>query len=159
MQRTRSDGGVQQVPSVTWRLSFRVHHPSADLSAVAERIGDAFDMDPEAVWRAGDRNPHAKPAGQLRRSSYCIVPLPDDEGTVVKGIEDALRALTPLREELASIVASGGRLDFFVGLFVESMMGIALLPAVLARLAEAQIELQLDIYAGRWNSAPDEQGA
>lgn len=153
-----NDDGVAQVPSVTWRLSFRVHHPSADLSLLAERIGDAFDMDPEVVWRAGEPDPHAKPAGRLRRGSYCVVPLPDDEGTAVSGIEDALRALTPLREELAGLVASGGRLDFFVGLFVESMMGMTLRPAVLARLAEAQIELQLDIYAGQWNTTSDVPG-
>lgn len=152
------DDAVAATDKVPWRLSFRVHHPSADLSAVAERIGDAFDMDPEVVWRSGEPDPHAKPAGQLRRGSYCVVPLPDDEGTVVSGLEDALRALTPLRDELARLVASGGRLDFFVGLFVDSMMGLALRPEVLARLAEAQIELQIDIYAGPWNTATDGPG-
>ena len=140
--------GAEETPRANWRLSFRVHHPSADLSALAERIGDAFDMDPELVWRAGEPAPHAKPPGQVRRRSYCTVPLPDDEGTVVTALIDALKALTPLREELAGIVASGGRLDLFAGLFVESMMGLELLPALMAELAGMGIELQFDIYGG-----------
>lgn len=131
-----------------WRLSFRVHHPSADLSALAERIGDAFDMDPEWVWRAGDPYPNAKPPGQVRRSSYCTIPWPNDRGTVATGMADALAALDPLREELAGLVAAGAGLNFFVGLFVESMMGVTLPPVLLARMAAMGIELQLDIYGG-----------
>jgi len=137
-----------------WRLSFRVVHPSVDLSALAERIGDALDMDPNWVWRAGDPYPNAKPPGQVRRSSYCTVPWPNDQGTVQTALAEALAALAaldPLREELTALVASGARLDFFVGLFVESMMGVELPPPLLARMAEIGIALDLDIYGG-----PDE---
>ena len=140
------DGMSEDGPN--WRLSFRVHHPSADLSALAERIGDAFDMDPTAVWRAGAPYPNARPPGQVRDRSYCTIPWPNDRGTVATALAEALAALGPLREELAGLVAAGARLDFFVGLFVESMMGAVLPPGLLGRMAGMGIELQLDIYGG-----------
>lgn len=140
--------------AVPWRLSFRVHHSSADLSTLAARIGDAFGMAAQWLWRAGEPNQYAKPAGQVRSSSYCLVEWLDTGdtveagGTVEAALGDALAALVPLRQELARIVASGGRLDFFIGLFVDSMMGVTLPPALMARLAEMRIELQFDIYGG-----------
>jgi hypothetical protein len=146
---------ADRTPDATWRLSFRVHHPSADLSALADRIGDAFGMDPEVLWRHGEPYPQAKPAGQVRRGSYCVVPFADDEGTVVAALGGALNALAPLRAELAAIVASGGALDFFIGLFVDSMMGATLSPVLLARLADAQIALDFDIYGSSWDATPD----
>jgi uncharacterized protein (UPF0261 family) len=89
----------------------------------------------------------------VRRRSYCTIPWPNDRGTVATAMADALAALEPLRGELAALVADGAGLNFFVGLFVESMMGVTLPPALLARMAAMGIELQLDIYGG-----PDKAG-
>ncbi len=145
---TMIDENALSAQRPNWQLSFRILHPSADLSALAERIGDAFDMDPEAVWRAGDPYPNARPPGQVRGRSYCTIPWPNDQGTVATGMADALAALAPLRGELAALVADGAGLEFFVGLFVESMMGLVLRAPLLARMAEMGIALDLDIYGG-----------
>ena len=130
-----------------WRLSFRVRHPSADLSGLAERIGDAFGMDARWLWRAGELNLEAKPP-RVRSESYCCVEWLDTDGPIEIALGEALDALAPLRAELADIVTSGGTLDFFTGLFVERSLGVVLSPPLLGRMAEAAIALQLDIYGG-----------
>lgn len=142
------DEAVQTSEAVPWRLSFRVQHPSADLSGLAERIGDAFGMDPRWLWRAGELNLRAKPP-RARSASYCSVEWLDTDGPIAMALGDALDALAPLRAELADIVTSGGKLDFFVGLFVERSLGVLLSPPLLGRMAEAGIALQLDIYGGK----------
>lgn len=141
-----SDDQAPQADDLPWRLALRVHHPSADLSDVAKRVGDAFGVEARWLWRAGDVDPHAKPAGQLKPTSYCLVEWLDTEGTIATALADAMGAVSALRDEFRAIHASGGHLDFFVGLFVDSMMGFALPPQLLARLAEAGIALEFDIY-------------
>ena len=141
-----TDEQAQQADDLPWRLALRVHHPSADLSDVVKRVGEAFGVEARWLWRAGDVDPHAKPAGQLKPTSYCLVDWLDTEGTIATALADATEAVSGLREEFRAIHASGGRLDFFVGLFVDSMMGFVLPPGLLARLGEAGIALEFDIY-------------
>jgi hypothetical protein len=47
----------------------------------------------------------------------------DTEGTIATVLADATGAVSGLREAFRAINASGGHLDFFVGLFVDSMTG------------------------------------
>ncbi len=98
------------------------------------------------LWRAGDVDSQAKRAGQLKPTSYCLVDWLDTEGTIATALADATDAVSVLREEFRAINASGGHLDFFVGLFVDSTMGLALPPSLLMRLGEAGIALEFDIY-------------
>ncbi len=98
------------------------------------------------LWRAGDVDPHAKPAGQKKPTSYCLVDWLDTEGTIATALADATDAVPVLREEFRAINASGGHVDFFVGRFVGSMMGFVLPPGLLAKLGEAGIALEFDIY-------------
>ena len=130
-----------------WVLSFRVRHPSADLAALAERIGDAFGADRRVLWREGELDLRARPP-RPRSSSYCSVRWPNRGGSFEQAFEDALAALAPLQAELADLCATGGRFDFFAGLFFLRTMGVALPPALLARLGAAGVELQLDLYGG-----------
>ena len=128
-----------------WVLSFRVHHPSADLTAFAERIGEAFGADRRLLWREGELDSRARPP-RRRSSSYCSVRWPNRGGSLEHALEDALAALAPLQAELAELCATGGRFDFFAGLFFLRTMGVALPPALLARLGATGVELQLDLY-------------
>ena len=142
----RTDDQAQLADDLPWRLALRIDHPSADLSQVARRVEDAFGVEARWLWRAGEPDPHARPAGQRRPTSYCLVEWLDTEGTIVTALTDAVEAVSVLREEFRTIAASGGHLDFFVGLFVDSMIGFALPPRLLARLGEAGIALEFDIY-------------
>ena len=130
-----------------WVLSFRVHHPSADLAALAERIGDAFGADRRVLWREGELDLRARPP-RRRSSSYCSVRWLNRGGSIEHALEDALAALVPLQPALAELRATGGRFDFFAGLFFLRTMGVALPPALWARLGAAGVELQLDLYGG-----------
>ncbi len=67
-------------------------------------------------------DPHAKPAGQKEPTSYCLIDWLDTEGTIATALADATDATdaaSVLREAFRAINASGGHLDFFVGLFVD----------------------------------------
>ena len=39
-----TDDQAPQADDLPWRLALRIHHPSADLSDVAKRVGDAFGV-------------------------------------------------------------------------------------------------------------------
>lgn len=141
------DAGESPPDERRWVLSFRVRHPSADLAALAERIGDAFGADRRVMWREGDLDPRANPP-RPRSSSYCSVRWVSRGGTLEQALEDALAALAPMQADLAELRATGGKFDFFAGLFFQQAMGVVLPPALLAHLGAAGVELQLDLYCG-----------
>ena len=62
-------------------------------------------------------------------------------------IAEALQLLSPYKDALNQIVISGGRLEFFVGWFLDGNSGDVLEYQLLDQLAEMQISLSFDIYA------------
>jgi hypothetical protein len=74
-------------------------------------------------------------------------------------IEAALARLEPHRDVLEEIWSTGGRLDFFVGWFLDEDTGDALDWQILEKMSQLRIELQLNIYAPDISSFNKLEGA
>jgi len=126
-------------------LSFRISHPSLDLSEVCRSLG----LEPRRIWKKGDDWPErGRTNGRKRESSYCTITLGNrsKDPPLDEKIAAALKLLKPHKAMLQQLSSSGGTFNFFVGWFLDDATGEAFSPQLMATMAELQIELQLNIY-------------
>ena len=128
-----------------FKLSLRCWH---ETMAPAE-ICDLLGMEPAIRRRAGQerRTPRGNKAGGTLSSSYCSFEL--SEGNDAE-LSDELKKwngrLLGRSESIREFHKGGGRMEYFVGLFIDGNSGFELEPEVAGSLAELGIKLSLDIY-------------
>lgn len=134
-------------------ISLRAKHPTDDLLFLTDLLG----MQPSTTWLAGEPRctPKGTELGGTRLNSYWASRLTEEEtDSETWKLEDlseqSLEKLYPHFVILEKFVNSGGTLEFYVSLYGARHFGIIMPPSLLARLAEAHIELQLDVYPGPW---------
>ncbi len=133
----------------TFRVSLRANHPSRDLSFLSE----LFSLKCRHGWTAGDERvtPKGTPLGGLRKESYWSAHVTEDETSSEQWqLEDILeRSVAEVlgqSTELSGFFATGGRLNYFVGLYGSRNYGLNFSPELMGKLVSAKIELQLDVY-------------
>ncbi len=133
----------------TYKASLRAEHPSLDLGM----LSGIFGLTANRTWNAG--NFRATPTGRrldgIYRKSYWTASLTDNwksskSASLEKAIDEWLNRLQQHAFELDNFFATGGRLNFFIGVAGKKNFGITLPIDLLGRLASLRIELQLDIY-------------
>ncbi|PLK50917.1 hypothetical protein C0V76_03705 [Uliginosibacterium sp. TH139] len=95
--------------------------------------------------------PKGTALGGVRSESYWSARLtPKETSSEDQQLEDvldqAVSVLLGLSDQLAAFYATGGALNYFVGLYGVRNYELLLSPALMQRLATAKVELQLDIY-------------
>ncbi len=129
-----------------YALSLRIKHPEVDPQTFTDTLG----RQPEVAWRAGERR--TTPNGDLleghRTYSYwtsrCTSP---DDSDIEAFIRRTIDELKPHRAFFINIRDSGGKVEFFVGLFVGyANMGFTLTHDLMSELGCLGIDLSLDIY-------------
>ena len=127
-------------------MSINITHPTRDLSGVCDALG----LQPKIIWKEGDerRAPRGQKLGGIRTHSRCLIDFgPASTESLVKQLEAALALLRPHQSLLQELSFSGGRLNFFVGLFsgenTEEMLDIKLMET----MVNLRIDLVLDIYS------------
>jgi len=126
-------------------LSFRISHPSHDLSEVCRSLG----LEPSRIWKKGDEWPErGRTNGRKPESSYCTITLGNRsrDPPLDKKIAAALELLKPHKAMLQRLSSSGGKFNFFVGWFLDDHTGESFDPQLMATIADLRIELQWDIY-------------
>lgn len=129
-----------------YRISLRLRHDSADLSACASRFG----LEPSRQRQAGRQR--TTPLGESLpgrwSDSYwtAALPVPPDES-----LEGALWRIAGWLDGharfLADHRATGGSVSLFIGLFLEGpSAGFALPPALMRRYASPGVALEFDVY-------------
>ena len=134
-----------------YALSFRAHHPTLS----AKEVRAVFRMRPKISRRVGE--PRRTPRGNLLKgvwkNTYLCFEVTVRVGEELPdAIERILKKLRKRSKEIQAFRASGGRMDFFIGIFVERNKGVTFEPDLLAELADVGIELQLDIYGSAMRS-------
>jgi len=136
-----------------FNLSFRLTHPSEDLRAIYEKISTIPGFIPGRIWKAGEERQGQQ--GQnlegVYEKSYCYF---DCFNTLQKStteslsvaIEKILILLVPFKEDIQEHVRSGGKAEFFAGLYVDSNAGETFNPELMKKLADFGIQLSIDIY-------------
>jgi hypothetical protein len=127
-------------------ISLNVVHPTDDLS----RLGVALGLQPHVLWAKGDkkRTPKGNEIGGCRNYSRCTISFGDPcVATLSTQIAAALLKIQPHRKILQDITDSGGKINFFIGLFCVQNTIETLGLDILKALVEMRIELVLDIYS------------
>jgi hypothetical protein len=131
-------------------ISFRIKHPSRDLSEVYALLGNVEDFGPGRIWRAGDERetPKGRKVEGHYSDSYCYLQLSRESHEQLTSVmERAVEKLSQHRDTLADVVESGGELSFFIGWFTGTHSGEALPYQLLRKLSDLKISLELDIYS------------
>jgi len=130
-------------------VSLRANHPNLDLSFLAGLLS----LERRNGWTAGDerKTPKGTSLGGIRNESFWSARVTAEETSSEQWqLEDVLeRSVAKIgnfESELAEFYASGGTMSYFVGLYGVRNYGLNLSPDLMRKLANAKVELQLDIY-------------
>ena len=127
-----------------YNISLRITHPGMR----SEQITKTLSLVPEFSWTAGDRK--ATPEGEelpgRRKESYWCYALPPSGQPIESSIARLNDSLASKQHVLVDIVATGGRIEYFVGWFSSENSGFVLKCELLRQLADLKIDLALDIY-------------
>lgn len=130
-------------------VSLRANHPTQDLAF----LSDLLHMERRHGWTAGDERvtPKGTSLGGTRNHSYWSARVtPEETSSEEWQLEDILNKSVEELEKhqvgLQTFFATGGAMNYFVGLYGLRNYGLAFAPSLMRRLAGAGIELQLDVY-------------
>jgi hypothetical protein len=136
-----------------YAVSLRISHPNF----APEYISGKIRIQPSHSWMAGTRRstPKGEPLKGVNEETYWTSDL--HKGKTLQSakipLEDFLvqqvRLLQKRKSFLKQIRETGGRTEFFVGLFPTKNMGAELPSSLLARMADLGIDLSLDVYPGK----------
>jgi hypothetical protein len=128
-----------------FQLSFRVHHPTATSAEIITLIGKK----PSVEWDVGKARmtPKGTPQPGVYDLTYCVFDVSEGlDSALVDSIRKWNRFLAPKKRSLVKLRRTGGRFDYFLGIYINSNGGLVLPPEVLRETAELGIELGLDMY-------------
>jgi hypothetical protein len=128
----------------TYRISLRIKHPSVDPALVAAQLGWKL----RTSWIAGSQrlSTSGQPLG-IADHSYCNFTLDhSSNASLVDALKVNLQYLTARKEFLKELTSTGGRLEFYVGWFIEHPAGEVLEATLLRQVGELGIDLILEVY-------------
>jgi len=130
-------------------VSLRANHPTQNLAYLSELL----KMDRRHGWTAGDErvSPKGTSLGGNRAQSYWSARVTAEETSSEEWqLEDVLNKsieqLEQHKNELQEFFATGGTMNYFIGLYGLRNYGLVFAPTLMSRLASAGAELQLDVY-------------
>ena len=133
-------------------VSLRANHPSCDLSFLSV----IFSLEQRHGWDAGDerKTPKGTSLVGARSESYWSARITTEETYSEEWqLEDILaRSITDVlnhENELAEFFATGGTMNYFIGLYGTRNFGLIFSPELMSKLAKAKVELQLDVYPAK----------
>jgi hypothetical protein len=131
-------------------VSLRVRHPNMD----PQQISTVLCMQPKTEWKAGTLR--QTPTGQnlegVYEHTYWCADLHDERRVPSQDrdlslfLEEVTEKLVPHRAFLASIHASGGSIEYFIGLFGDKNFGEIIPSSLLNTLGQLHVDIALDIY-------------
>lgn len=129
----------------TFRASLRVFGGSVEHEDICKILG----MTPKWLYRAGE--PRVSPKGELLGgvypSNYCVIELvTGSDSSLSEFVDEQTRALLVHKELFKNIKKSSGRVEFFLGWFIDENFGEILLSETLMLMGELGIDLSFDIY-------------
>lgn len=133
-----------------YSVSFRITHPTQKL----DDFSLSLPLKINRQWNVGDgrKTPVGTPLDVRYKQSYLSATLGDKSKQSSKECSIS-EYLTVINEKLVSlkpvfdaIVKSGGKLNYFIGVFADENIGIEIEPSVLSVISELNIGIQLDIY-------------
>ncbi len=133
-----------------YSVSLRISHPTINPDTITVKLG----IQPFRKWMAGE--PRLTPKGQtlkgINKGTYWVAELHKEKSLLSRkmALEDflaeQLARFKPMRKYFGHIRKTGGRIEFFVGLFCDKNMGAEFPSSLLETTGKLGIDLSLDIY-------------
>jgi len=130
-----------------YKISLRFRHATADPADITLALG----INPSRSWRAGDPRctPTGRPLEGRWRDTYWTARLVEGQWPqepLVDAIGRLLDRLAAHKDFFHQIRSQGGKVELFVGWFFNGQSGGDFTHDLLARMADLNIDLALDIY-------------
>jgi Domain of unknown function (DUF4279) len=132
-----------------YKISLRIRHPSID----PIEITCALRLSPSRAWRAGE--PRTTPKGNSLEGNFLdsywtteVVEGASPGKALATALAEVLDHLTPHKDFIRRIWSQGGRVELFIGWFLGQQAGDVLESALLARMADLNVDLAFDVYPG-----------
>ena len=133
-----------------YSVSLRISHPTINPDTLSKRLG----LQPSRKWMAGERRstPKGDELKGINKETYWTADLHREKSLLSRkmALEDFLAKqlvrLKKVEKYFRHIQKTGGRIEFFVGLFCDKNMGAEIPSSMLAAMGKLGIDLSLDIY-------------
>jgi hypothetical protein len=156
--------------SYKYQISFRISHPTRDLSEVSNRILEIEGLELGRIWKVGDPRVTIKnmPLEGVYKESCCGFSFGDEwqsamleKDDLPEAIETFIDKLYPYKDVFKELVSTGGGLDFHIGCFFERGAGMEFHDELIAKLADLKIGFGVNFYTSdeehkRWMKKHDE---
>ena len=130
------------------KVNLRLRHPSISASQLIEQIA----LKPSVARDRGTKQVTVGGVPRTNTMTYCSFPLGIVSVEAVSEVfSESLRIIERAEAFWSEFLATGGSIDYFVGIFVVSNVGLTLDSDVLARMGRWKIDLGLDVYARERN--------
>jgi hypothetical protein len=134
----------------SYAVSLRAWHPSIE----PDVITSAFGIPPKRTWRAGDARttPKGTPLDGHYKETYWYADLVSREGGSSEAccfeewLASLLEKFARYSDFIATLRASGGKAELFIGLFGDRNFGFVLPPRIFRALSDIGLALSFDIY-------------
>lgn len=125
-------------------ISVRISHPTWGPGDITK----LFDCQPDVSWTVGEerKSKTGKKLGGTYPDTYWCKNVSYEGDSLSTAIEKGLRIFDQAPNSSKEIIQSGGRVEFFIGWFFDSIGGDVLPWPVMRRLADQGIDLSFDIY-------------
>ena len=136
-----------------YSISLRVHHPSMDPGDVTAEFG----LRPFRHWQAGDARstPTGRPLEGTYSDTYWCANLCANVNSSSECLEAALLrhsgGLSPHQAFISHVLDSGGKVEFYVGVFGPASFGFEFEPSLLEQIAAMGLALSVEIYGAPQN--------
>ena len=143
-------------------VSLRIRHPMINPDSITKKLR----LQPFRKWMAGEQRstPKGNPLKGINRNTYWTAELHTEKSlssrkiAVEDFLSEQLARFKPMRKYFGHIRKTGGRIEFFVGLFCDKNMGAEFLSSLLETTGKLGIDLSLDIYPRRLATQQTNQG-
>lgn len=128
-----------------YSISLRIWHPNMN----PEYISSTLKVEPTHSKKAGDERstPKGKPLPGINEETYFSYSIHTSKKLLLEeAIEAHLADLAKHKQFIEEILDSGGRLSYFIGMYLEGNAGLALTHSLLKKVSDLGIGLDLDIY-------------
>lgn len=126
-------------------ISLRLKHPELELGIFCNTLG----LEPTRKWKAGEQR--TTPSGTLLEGiydfSYCSCRLsPSDDQELLDTLKGYNEIFKPHKELFHQIRATGGRIEYFIGWYINGNAGEIFDLDLFVSLIDLGIEIALDVY-------------
>jgi hypothetical protein len=126
-------------------VALRIFHPTL----AADEIELALKRDSRIKNTVGQprKTPEGSILGGVYKETFCTFPLiPKKKGYFVDGITMGIEILLPKKQFFVDVTQSGGRAEFFIGVFGESTFGFTIDVQLMKILSEMCLTISVDAY-------------